>query len=198
MGVEYAPQHQLGAGVDDLEGHEVESGAGGFRVPSAKPASPPERCVWRGTTRCSAFAWETTPPTAQVPGTSRKRPRQNVISPHRHLVLTPAMKVDLGIWDKLAKLVLFLIVLAAVLAVAVWYLPLIQRNERMRREILLLEGKIEQERQLNRQLKADHEAQKDPRTVERLAREKLNLAKPGETVIRFQPAATNLPAAGSR
>ncbi len=105
------------------------------------------------------------------------------------------MKVDLGIWDKLTKLILCLIVLAAVLWVGVWYLPLIQRNERMRKENLILEGQIGKEQQLGRQLKAANEAQKNFRTVERLARERLNYAKPGETVVRFQAPATNAPAA---
>jgi hypothetical protein len=103
------------------------------------------------------------------------------------------MKVDLGIWDKLAKLILFLIVVAAVLAVAVWYLPTIQRNERMRKDNLVLDGKIEREQQLGRQLKAANDAHKDPRTVERLLREKLNFAKSGETVIRFQASTNTAP-----
>ena len=46
------------------------------------------------------------------------------------------MKVDLGIWDKLTRLVIFLLFVAGVLGLAVWYLPLIKQNERMRREIL--------------------------------------------------------------
>lgn len=108
------------------------------------------------------------------------------------------MKVDLGIWDLLRKLILFLIVLAAILGVVVWYLPAIQRNERMRRDNLILGEQYEKELQRNRQLKAANAAQKDPRTVERLARERLYYAKPGETVIRFQAPATNAPAATAR
>jgi hypothetical protein len=49
-------------------------------------------------------------------------------------------RVDLGIWDKLTKAVVFLLILAAMVAVAVWYLPLIKQNERLRQEILRLEG----------------------------------------------------------
>ena len=45
------------------------------------------------------------------------------------------MKVDLGIWDRLSRLIILLLIVAAVLGVALWYLPLIQQNERMRREI---------------------------------------------------------------
>jgi cell division protein FtsB len=109
--------------------------------------------------------------------------------------LLRAMKVDLGIWGLLRRLILFLIVLAAMLGVVIWYLPTIQRNERMRRDNLLLGEQYEKELQRYHQLKAANDAQKDPRTVERLVRERLYYAKPGETVIRFQPPTTNRPAA---
>ena len=96
-------------------------------------------------------------------------------------------KVDLGIWDKLTKAVVFLLIIAALLAVAVWYLPLIKQNERMRVEILRLEGEVTEEKKIAMRRKVNIEAlRNDPETVERYAREKLGLAKPGETVIRFE------------
>ena len=96
-------------------------------------------------------------------------------------------KVDLGIWDKLTKAVVFLLIIAALLAVAVWYLPLIKQNERMRAEILRLEGEVTEENKIAMRRKVNIEAlRNDPETVECYAREKLGLAKPGETVIRFE------------
>ena len=96
-------------------------------------------------------------------------------------------RVDLGIWDKLTKAVVFLLIIAALLAVAVWYLPLIKQNERMRAEILRLEGEVNEEKKIAMRRKVNIEAlRNDPETVERYAREKLGLAKPGETVIRFE------------
>ncbi len=96
-------------------------------------------------------------------------------------------RVDLGIWDKLTKAVVFLLIIAALLAVAVWYLPLIKQNERMRAEILRLEGEVTKEKKIAMRRKVNIEAlRNDPETVERYAREKLGLAKPGETVIRFE------------
>ena len=98
-------------------------------------------------------------------------------------------RVDLGIWDKLTKALVFLVILAAMVAVAVWYLPLIKQNERMRQEILRLEGEIIKEEELARRNKTSIEAlRNDPKTVERFAREKLGLAKMGETVFRFEEA----------
>ena len=102
------------------------------------------------------------------------------------------MKVDLGIWSKLTGAVIFLLLLAGIGLVVVWYLPQIRQNEHMRAEILRLDAQIQQEEETARKLKASIDAlHHDPKTVERLAREKLGYAKPGETVIRFEEPITN-------
>ena len=97
------------------------------------------------------------------------------------------MNVNLGIWDKLSRVIIFLLFLAGLLGVFVWYLPLIKQNQRFRRDLLALETKIQEQERLGRHLKLSVDAvQNDPRTVERLAREKLGLARTNETVIRFE------------
>ena len=101
------------------------------------------------------------------------------------------MKVDLGIWDKLTRLVIFLLFIAGLLGLAVWYLPLIKQNERMRKEILRLDEQIKKEKEIAKQTQTSIDALVyDPKAVERLARER-GYAKPGETVIRFEPRTTN-------
>jgi cell division protein FtsB len=98
-----------------------------------------------------------------------------------------------SIWDKLTRVVIGLLFLAALVAVGVWYLPLIQQNERMRREVMRLEALVQKETDTKRQLTATMDALgADPKAVERLAREKLGYAKPGETVIRFEELNTNV------
>jgi cell division protein FtsB len=102
--------------------------------------------------------------------------------------------VDLGIWQKLSRLMAVLIFLAAVLAVVVWYIPLFQQNERMRREIQSLQGQIRREELGGRHLEESIKALRDdPKTLERMAREKLGYAKTGEMVIYFEPRVTNSP-----
>src|SRR5436309_13384317 len=101
------------------------------------------------------------------------------------------MNVNLGIWDKLTRLIVLFLLLAALLGIALWYLPLIQRNERMRKEILSLDAENKKEEESQKQLKAAIDAMRDPRTIERLAREKLSYARTGETVIRFEAPLTN-------
>jgi cell division protein FtsB len=96
------------------------------------------------------------------------------------------VNVDLGIWGKLTRVVVFLLCVAALLGVAIWYLPLIKQNERMRRVVLQLDTQIAKADENNRQLKSSIKALgRDPKAVERLARERLGYAKPGETMIHF-------------
>ena len=105
------------------------------------------------------------------------------------------MNVDLGIWSKLTKVVVGLVVLAVLLLIGMCYLPLIQENARMRAQILKLNQQLTAETNQILQLQTQIDAlRSDPKTVERLAREKLGYAKPGEMVFHFEPPATNAPA----
>jgi cell division protein FtsB len=99
------------------------------------------------------------------------------------------MNVGESIWDKLTRLVLGLVVVAALLGIMLWYRPVIEENQRMREEKLDLDKKISLEAEQARKLDDSLRALQDPKTVERLARECLSYAKPGEDVIHFDPPA---------
>lgn len=102
------------------------------------------------------------------------------------------MKVDLGIWSKLTKVAVGLVVLAVLLLIGMCYLPVIRQNEQYRRQLLLDQNKIEKEEARSKELQAQVDALlHDSNTVERLTREKLGYAKPDEIVVRFEPPATN-------
>jgi cell division protein FtsB len=104
------------------------------------------------------------------------------------------MNVDLGIWEKLSRLVIFLLFIAGLLILAIWYLPLIRSNEKWRRLNFQKEAQIQKELETNHQLTAALDAlHKDPKASERLARETLGYSKSGEIVIRFESPATNSP-----
>ena len=97
------------------------------------------------------------------------------------------MNVNLGIWDKLTKLAVFLLFILGVAGVALWYFPLIKQNERMRQDLLKLEARIKIEQERDRALRSSFEAvRNNPKTIERLARANLGYAKPGEIIIRFE------------
>jgi cell division protein FtsB len=102
------------------------------------------------------------------------------------------MNVDLGIWGKLTRIVIGLLVIAILGMVWQWYLPLIKQNERMRRNVLSLDDQIQKSEAEQKQLKSSIDTLRyDTNAVERLAREKLRYAKPGETVVVFESPATN-------
>ena len=97
------------------------------------------------------------------------------------------MNVNLGIWDKLSKLVIFLLFITGLTWVFFWYLPLIQKNQNYRKRLLQLEAEYAQQEKIDRQLRSRIDAvQNDPKTVERLARETLGWAKTNEVVVHFE------------
>ena len=96
-----------------------------------------------------------------------------------------------SIWHKLTRLVMALLVIAAALAIVVWYEPVVRENQRMRVEKFELDQKIVQEQDISKKLDTQLRSFQDPaleRTmVERLARERLSYAKPDENVVHFDP-----------
>src|ERR1017187_3935436 len=97
------------------------------------------------------------------------------------------MNLGESIWDKLTRLVLGLVVAAVILGLALWYQPVINTNRGMRARKLELEQRIAAETETARKLEAALHAMQDPKTVERLARERLSYAKAGEDEILFEP-----------
>lgn len=102
------------------------------------------------------------------------------------------MKVDLGIWSKLTQVVIALVAVAILLLIGMTYLPLIQQNENYRREIEQLDRQIQKQAEISRELQSELDAlRNDPKTLERLAREKLRYARTDETIVHFDPPDTN-------
>jgi len=100
------------------------------------------------------------------------------------------MSLGVSIWDKLARFVVFLLFVAGLMGVALWYYPLIKQNERYRKRIFELEAQVQKEEETRKQLRVQIDAlSRDDRAVERLARERLGYAKPGETVVKFEAPA---------
>ncbi|MEI6074026.1 MAG: septum formation initiator family protein [Verrucomicrobiota bacterium] len=97
------------------------------------------------------------------------------------------MNFELGIWSWLSKAMGVLIAAAILVLIVEKYLPLIQQNERMRREIDRLDAEQKKQEQISRELRNEIDAlRNDPETVTRLVREKLGYAKTNETVLHFE------------
>jgi cell division protein FtsB len=105
--------------------------------------------------------------------------------------LLPAMNVADSIWNKLTRVVIFLLLLAVLVGIGRWYLPLIRQNERMRKEIGQLLEKLEKEAATKKQLEAAIEGLNRSNAVARLIRNRLLYAKPDEIVVRFEEPVTN-------
>ena len=92
----------------------------------------------------------------------------------------------MNVWKFIQRLCLIAIVGLVVGIVLRLYLPKIEEQKRLRAQTEALRQDIQREAEQLRQLKRKQEKlQEDPRFVEKIAREDLNYAKPGETIFRF-------------
>ncbi len=93
----------------------------------------------------------------------------------------------MNVWDRLSYFVVVLLVMTALACVFFWDLPLFQTNTQLRRQIYSLDVRIQEQERRNRYLREFIDAvQRDPRRVERLARERLSFARTNETVFHFE------------
>jgi cell division protein FtsB len=88
----------------------------------------------------------------------------------------------------LNRIVYLLIIIAALILLTCWFLPLVKEQQRQQRALQALKQQVEQERaKFNKESKKLTLLQNDPAYTELLARDKLDLMKPGETIIRMDP-----------
>lgn len=109
------------------------------------------------------------------------------------------MQTSSRLADFLSRIVVFTLVGAGLVAVFVWYFPLIQMNQTLRQDIAVQDGQIQQLQAqiatMTRQLQLFYG---DSNTVERLTRENLGYSRPGEFVFRFEPKKDGTPSATTR
>jgi cell division protein FtsB len=99
------------------------------------------------------------------------------------------MNLHVRVWTKLQSLGFFVFAAVVACGVGLLFLPLLRQSRAMQQESLRLDREIARQETLEKQQKTEIEALKsDPGFVERTARNKLNLARPGETIFRFEPA----------
>ena len=95
--------------------------------------------------------------------------------------------VNLGVVGWLNRLMLWLIALAVAALIILKYLPLIRKNEAMRRELQERHEEVQRLETATARGQARIESlRNDPRAIEREAREQLGLARPDEQVVTFQ------------
>jgi cell division protein FtsB len=94
----------------------------------------------------------------------------------------------------LNKILYLLVFVAAFILLICWFLPLVKEQQRQQHALQALKQQVEQEKtNYNKQSKKLTLLQNDPAYIELLARDKLDLMKPGETIFRMDPAAGDSP-----
>ena len=96
-----------------------------------------------------------------------------------------------GDWIRslLNKILYLLVFVAAFILLICWFLPLVKEQQRQQHALQALKQQVEQEKiNYNKQSKKLTLLQNDPAYIELLARDKLDLMKPGETIFRMDPS----------
>ncbi len=104
-----------------------------------------------------------------------------------------------NIWATLIQVTQGLTLVALLSVLMLFFLPVIQKTHRLQGDKLELQRKIAAAQDQQTELKLETEHMKnDPAYVEHIARDQLNMGKPGETIIRFdkyQPTPSSTKAA---
>jgi cell division protein FtsB len=102
-----------------------------------------------------------------------------------------------NIWATLVPIIQGAIVVGLLAVVGLFFVPVIQKENGYKAELAKLQNQIAARQEEQAQLKLETEHMKnDPAYVEHIARDQLNMGKPGETIIRFdryQSAAATSP-----
>ena len=91
-----------------------------------------------------------------------------------------------NIWATLVPIIQGAIVIGLLAVVGLFFVPVIQKEDAYKSKLADLQHKIAAAEETQAQLKLETEHMKsDPAYVEHIARDQLNMGKPGETIIRF-------------
>jgi cell division protein FtsB len=91
-----------------------------------------------------------------------------------------------NIWATLVPIIQGAIIVGLLAVVGLFFLPVIQTENGYKADLAKLQREMTAAEEQQAQLKLETEHMKnDSAYVERIARDKLNMGKPGETIIRF-------------
>jgi cell division protein DivIC len=100
-------------------------------------------------------------------------------------------------WGVIQPWVYSLVGLLAVSVILAFFYPAWKRGQRLREQTENLQKAITaKEQELNRLQEETGRLKQDPFTVERMSRDTLNVARPGEVIFKFQPYPSNAPVSG--
>ncbi|NBT89281.1 MAG: septum formation initiator family protein [Verrucomicrobia bacterium] len=100
-------------------------------------------------------------------------------------------------WRVIQPWVYALVGLLGVSVVLALFYPAWKRGQRLKEQAEFLQSEITRKKQELADLQEEAgRLKEDPFTVERMSRDTLNVARPGEVIFKFQPYPTNGPAQG--
>lgn len=104
-----------------------------------------------------------------------------------------------NIWATLVPIIQVAIVIGLLAVVGLFFLPVIQKENGYKDDLAKLQREMSaaEERQAELKLETEH-MKTDPAYVEHIARDNLNMGKPGETIIRFDRYQATTPSKPSR
>ncbi len=98
----------------------------------------------------------------------------------------------MNIWLVIYRVSCAAFAVIVIIAVVSIFLPRIRENEERQKRAAVLEEENRAKAEMTEELRDRQEQfRSDPRYVERIAREKLGKAKPGEVIFRFTDTETN-------
>ncbi|MCE0483140.1 MAG: septum formation initiator family protein [Methylacidiphilales bacterium] len=93
-----------------------------------------------------------------------------------------------NIWATLVHVTQGITVVLLLSVLMLFFLPVIQKTHRLQEEKAHLQDRINEELDQQHQLQVETEYMKNnPDYIEHIARDRLNMGKPGETILRFDP-----------
>ncbi len=99
------------------------------------------------------------------------------------------MNLRVNWWTKLQSFGFVMFMAAVVAGVVLLFVPLLHQRRAMQEELQRLDTELTRQETIEKKQKTEIDALLgDPGFVERTARDKLNLARPNETLFRFEPA----------
>jgi cell division protein FtsB len=93
-----------------------------------------------------------------------------------------------NIWATLVHITQAVIAIVVVSGLMLFFVPVLNKAERLQKQKETLQGEISDALLQQQQLLVETEHMKnDPAYVEHIARDRLHMGRPGETVLRFDP-----------
>lgn len=103
-----------------------------------------------------------------------------------------------NIWAALLPVIQGAIIVSLLCVLGLFFLPVLHTEKNHKEEIAKLQVQIANAQEQQRQLQVETELMKNsPSYVEHIARDRLNMGRPGETVLRFDPYSATQPGAAS-